>query len=456
MKNYCQALILVRDKMQHIIQRHKPSHQGNLLFFGIMIPLLVMDWNYSRPGFTLPLMLSYPGWLAGLCFPMIYFIWTRFAFSSDARAMFNRFLFLILYIVLVLTAQRLFRPEAAATYSQFIILEFVALPLWGIAGFLYASQSDAIQMLLGRFALFAAWGSFFSFTLRLAGMPASIPFGVAGGPTRLFFLFGFCWYLARFLADERTSRRALAGLVACSLEVVITLHKPIIWATIFSVATLVLTFRAHLPRHQFGKTMTTLLKSTIVAMLVLVTVNSIFQGVISKEINQFISVRVLHQSEEENAITIGRTAGGRFEIWEIALKDFNESPWVGSGVKDFETETGSISLHNGYLDLLFIVGICGIIPVVYGIGLWLGRVMRSLNCAPLLLVQSSCLAYVVGILMFNAGGTSRLFPGASYFIALICGISLRLAVDSLPQTINAESHLNTSSDNRFADNRGAA
>ena len=415
-----------------------------------MTPLLVMDWNYSRLGFTLPLILSYPGWLAGLCFPLIYFIWTRVVFYPDARAAFNRFLFLILYIVLVLTVQRLLYPEAGATYNQFTMLEFVALPFWVIAGFLYAAQPNAAQRLLGRFALFAAWGSFFSFALRLAGIPDSIPFGVAEWPMRLFLLFGFCWYLARFLTDERTSRQTLAGLIACSLEVVITLHKPIIWATIFSVATLLLSFRAHLSRHQFGKTKTTLLKSAIVVMLVLVAMNSISQGVVIKDVNEFIFVKILHQSEEENAITLDRAAGGRFELWETALKNFNESPWVGSGIKAVEVESGSVSMHNGYLDLLFIAGIFGSIPVVYGIGLWLRRVVQSLNCAPLLLVQSSCLAYVVGIMMFNLGGISRLFPGVSYFIALVCGISLRLAVDSGLYSIHADSQPTVSSD-RLAD-----
>jgi len=412
-----------------------------------------MDWNYSRPGFTLPLILSYPGWLAGLCLPLVYFIWTRFAFSSYARETFNRFLFLIFWIVLVLTVQRLLYPEAVASYSQFILLEFVALPLWGFAGFLFAAQPDATQRFLGRFALLAAWGSFFSFALRLAGMPFSIPFGVAGWPTRLFFLFGFCWYLASFLMDGRTSRRTLAGLVACSLEVVITLHKPIIWATIFSVITLLFIFRAYLPRHQFGKTITSLLKSTVAVVLLLVAVNSIFQGVVTKEISEFISVRVLHQSDDENAITLNRAAGGRFEIWETALKDSSEHFWFGSGIKDVENEIGSVSLHNGYLDMVFIVGICGLIPIAYGIGFLLVRVVRSLKCPPLLLVQSSCLAYVVGILMFNLGGISRLFPGVTFFIALVCGISLRLAVDGHRQTIHAESRLNPTPNNRLLDNR---
>jgi len=432
------------------VNRQPGSPQGWLYLPGIIIPLLVMEWNYSRPGFTLPLILSYPGWLAGLCLPLVILMRTRIALSPAARATFNRFLFLGLGFVLVLTLQGVLHPEAATTYSQFLLIEFVALPLWGIAGFLYAAQADSTERLLGVFALCAAWGSVFSFGLRLAGVPVSIPFVIAGWPMRLFFLFGFCWYLSRFLAAARVSHRTLAGLVACGLEVVITLQKPIIWTTLFSVATLLLIFRTHLTRRRFGKTMTTLLKSTVAVVLVLVAVNSVSQGVVTQEIKAFISNRVIHQTEEEDTITLRRAAGGRFELWEVVLKDFGVSPWVGSGVKEIESEGGSVSMHNGYLDLLFIAGICGFIPVAIGGGILLRRVVRSLNGRSMLLVQSSCLAYIVGILMFNLGGTSRLFPGVSYFIALVCGISLRLAVDSRPQTIQVAPRPSTPPD-RFVD-----
>jgi hypothetical protein len=45
------------------------------------------------------------------------------------------------------------------------------------------------------------------------------------------------------------------------------------------------------------------------------------------------------------------------------------------------------------------------------------------------------LIFIVGILMFNMGGTSRIFPGITNFIALISGISLRLAVFSSPNNL---------------------
>jgi len=423
--------------MSPSVNRQPGLRQGDLLLAGIIISLLAMEWNYSRPGYTLPLVLSYPGMLAGLIMPLLFFMKARFSFSLDANRMLKIFFILGLAFLLVLALQWLLHPEAAATYDLYLFMEFTALPLWGMAGYLYAADFDETRRLFGRFALCAAWGSLFSFGLRLADVPVTVPFGIAGWPVRLFFLFGFCWYLALFMVREKISRRTLAGLAACSLEVLVTLHKPIIWSALFLVATLLLAFRTHMPRRRFGRAMATLLKSAVAVGLLLMAVNGLFQGVVTKEINEFIYDRVLHITEENDSVSLVRASGSRLLLWQVALEDFMVSPWVGAGVKEMEFDEGTISMHNGYLDLLFIVGICGMIPVVFGVGIWLWRVVRSLGCAPLLLLQSCSLAYMVGILMYNFGGTSRLFGGVSYFIALICGISMRLAVDCHPEALQA-------------------
>jgi len=56
--------------------------------------------------------------------------------------------------------------------------------------------------------------------------------------------------------------------------------------------------------------------------------------------------------------------------------------------------------------------------------------------------------------MFNLGGTSRLFPGISYFIMLIFGISLRLAVDNRFKNLKilpcqTQSHVNLEKDRKL-------
>ncbi|HEY8659585.1 MAG TPA: O-antigen ligase family protein [Hanamia sp.] len=420
--------------MQHILERNTVSTQEKILFWGIMIPMLVMDWNFSRPGFTIPLFLSYPGLIAGILLPLFFLANKHFNLSLPALKTFNRYHFIVLCLVIVFIIQGLFYPAAWATYGRDNWIEVIGLLLCFQSGYLYAVNPDVGERLFSRFALYAAYGSVFSFCLRVAGVSDSLPFGVAGWPMRLFFLFGFCWYLcwylAGFMSGKKTSRSILVGLIACSLEVVITLQKPIIWAAFFSMATLFLIFRAFLPGRKFGKFKTKLVKLSVAVVLVLVVINNIFHEVVVDDISTFISVRILHQSDEVNDITLDRAAGGRFEVWETALKDFKRSPWVGIGLNSVHEGGGgaSISLHNGYLDLLSILGISGLTLFLYGIWYWLWRVVKSLKFKPLLLVQTSCLIYFVGILMFNMGGTSRIFPGVSYFIAMVFGISLRLAV----------------------------
>jgi O-antigen ligase len=432
-------LSLTRIKMLHPIERHTGTRQGKIILWGIMIPILIMDWNYSRPSFTLPLILSYSGLIAGLLLPFFFLITPHITLSSYARATFKRLRLIGFGLILVLLIQGLVSPEAWATYNQFYLIDFICLLLWFLTGYFYASNPDATKKLLSRFATFAAYGSLYSFCLRLAGLSASVPFGVASWPMRLFFLFGFCWYLCLFLfcsiSGEKSFRGILFGLIACSLEVLVTLHKPIIWAAFFCIATLFLIFRVYLPRRQFRKAISKGLKYSVALVLVLLVMNGIFHGVVTKEINTFITERVLHQSAEESAITLDRVTAGRFELWSTALKDFYKSPWFGIGINDVENQGGRVSLHNGYLDLLSIFGIFGFALFLYSFGFWLKRMLKSLNYITLLFVQTSCLIFIVGILMFNMGGTSRIFPGITNFIALISGISLRLAVFSSPNNL---------------------
>ena len=127
-------------------------------------------------------------------------------------------------------------------------------------------------------------------------------------------------------------------------------------------------------------------------------------------------------------ITLNRLSGNRLELWTAALEDFDKSPWVGSGVKMLDFFGFEVYMHNGYLDILFIVGICGFALFTYGLLYWFIKVLYSLKYPSTLLIQTICFAYIIGIIMFNLGGTSRLFPGVTYFIGLIFGISLQIAV----------------------------
>jgi O-antigen ligase len=414
----------------YLFNRRLIFRSEQLLFGGIIITLLAREWNYSVDGFVLPNILYYSGWGAGLFLPLAFICsQKKIVASSAARANLNCFLILALCCLTVLLVQWLLYPEAMASYDLWTLLQFTAMPIWVLAGFLFAAQSTTSTAFLGKFAACAAWASFYSFGMRLS-QADPFPFGAAGWPMRLFFLFGFCWYLSHFLLLNKTSFRMLCGLIACSLEVVFTLHKPIIFGTFFSVATLFLIF---MPRLHIHKLANKILKLLLPSVLVLVVVDNIYQGVIVDKLNYFYYDRILRIDNPDEETSFRRSSSGRFDIWETAWSDFKKEPWVGTGIKNVEYEAGTISLHNGYLDLLFIFGICGCFFVFFGGYLWVKWVFRSLNCPSLLQAQSCCLAYVIGILAFNMGGMSRLFPGPSYFIMLVCGIALRVAVDNWPK-----------------------
>lgn len=421
--------------MHSSVKQHD-SHGEWLLLGGIIVTLLAREWNYSIPDFTLPKLLYYPGWFAGLFCPLAYIITQKgFSVCSATRAVLSLFFFLLLGCLLVLSIQMMLCPEALATYDLWTLIQFTAMPLWGLAGFIFAARLDISTALLDKFAACAALGSFYAFGMRLIQAdPTSIPFGAASWPMRLFFMFGFCWYLSRFLLVKPVSFRTICGLAACSLEVIFTLHKPFILGTIFSVLTLLLIIRPRLQIRKLAKKIITLLLSVAI---VLVTVDCVYPGVIDKNLDYFYYNRILRIDDPDDERSFRISSSGRFDIWETAWNDFKEDPWVGTGLKNIATETGTISLHNGYLDLLFILGICGAIPVLFGSLMWFRWVRRSLNCPLLLLAQSSCLAYVVGILMFNTCGMSRLFPGPSYFLLLVCGITLRIAVNNWQKTATA-------------------
>lgn len=405
---------------------------------GIMFPMLVMDWNYNRPGFTIPLFLSYPGAIAGLCFSLLFLLCSLpFAISKAAYTMLKKYIYLVFGVFLILTIQSITYPDAMKTYSRFLVLDSITMLLFALSGFVYAAKPDTACKLLNGFAKCAAWGSFITFTLRFAGLPDSVPFGIASGQVRLFFLFGFCWYLAHYVASTKKSGWMLLGLLACCLELIFTLHKPFIWSAAFAITALLLIFRFHLPRRQFGKIMSMLIKITIVPALMLITVNIVFDGIVTRELNDFIYNRVLHMSDGDNAFSMEHADGLRFELWSTVLEDFGDSPWVGSGVKMIDFFGTDVYMHNGYLDLLFISGICGFILFICGLGIWFKAVVKSLSNTTILLSQASCIAYLTGIMMYNLGGTSRLFSGISYFITLVLGISLRMAADSLATKTDA-------------------
>ena len=180
-------------------------------------------------------------------------------------------------IVLVLVIQLLVYPEAMATYSRFLAIHSITMVLFMFAGFIYAARPGDVYKLLSIFAKFAAWASFLVFSLRLAGVPESVPFCIAYWPARLFLLFGFCWYLAHYIAVTKHSQRSLIGLAACSLEVIVMLHKPILLATLFSIITIVWAFLIYLKGQRLTKILQTVFKLTIIISIALGVIHFLFR-----------------------------------------------------------------------------------------------------------------------------------------------------------------------------------
>jgi hypothetical protein len=321
--------------------------------------------------------------------------------------------------------------ENLATFD-YTSLSLIQAVLFGLMGYWIAQDDREIKWLLSRIAFVCALGSTLGGCNRMAGLEA-IPFLVPDWSTRLVFLFGHCWYLNRWLTLPQGHLGALLGLMACSPEVWISFHKPIVFSALV-VSAFLFCYSIWTSRWPIMVVRRTAILVSLAAMAFIV-VNRTTSGQLLTSVEERFYERFLHQEDSSRVDwrvdnILEKASGGRLTIWREARERIGRHPFVGAGSgQSFGTAAAvdSVYVHNWYLDILLSVGIVGALPIFAGLLWWLRLVARKrvLNYAGNIVVP--CLAYIVGLMAYNMGGSIRVFFSMTSFAVLIMAIAARLA-----------------------------
>jgi len=342
----------------------------------------------------------------------------------------------------------LFPSEYGVVLRPDFYLSLILTVAGAMIGYWFAADVRDLHWGLKRIALLLALLSVYGGLMRLIGAEQLNPLLVPGFPIRLFILFAYCWYLHEWLNRSKWSIGPLLGLAACSLEIFITFHKPILFCALVG-STFLFFYSMWATRRVFAVLGKTGVLIAIAASL-FVTVNVSTSGRLIYHINQQVAQNLLHEGArmryETLAQTMDRLSGRRFALWEEGWNRFKESPLVGVGFGQQiggwafnpEDPTGrgirrSVYLHNGYLDLLVSVGILGSLPVAFALIWWLGLAFRRDLARRMGYLVVPCLAFVSTILAYNLGGGSRVFFSINAFTAFFMAVVVRLA-DSFSAT----------------------
>jgi len=343
----------------------------------------------------------------------------------------------------------LFPSGYGAVLRPDFYLSLILTVAGAMIGYWFAADVRDLQWGLKKIALLLALLSVYGGLMRLIGADQIHPLLVPGFPIRLFILFAYCWYLHEWLNRSKWSLGPLLGLAACSPEVFITFHKPVLFCAV--VASTFLFVYSIWVTHRVAAVAARTVALLTIGTSLFVTANLLASGQIVEHVTQVVTQRMLHESARQRGETSGealaRIAGNRLYLWKEGLATFQASPLVGVGfgqqvggmASNPQDPTGrglrySVYVHNGYLDLLLSVGILGTLPVAVALIWWLRVALRRELSRRMGYLVVPCLAFVVSILAYNLGGGSRLFFSLNAFTVFFMAAIVRLA-EALPAAV---------------------
>lgn len=307
----------------------------------------------------------------------------------------------------------------------------------GYQGYWVAQNEHESRWLLRKIAFACALGSLLGGCLRVAGLEG-YPFLVPGWPTRLVFLFGYCWYLHQWLTSRAKHLWGLLGVAACSVEVWLAFHKPVVFSA--SVASVVLVCYSLWATRRPAIILWRMGILSLLAITAFVAVNTYSSGRLLSQVEEIIYEKFLHQSAEDiraSGERLEKAAGGRFDLWEVGFERFKRYPLFGSGFGQSVSGTASaedgaaVYLHNWYLDYLVSGGIVGSLPIFAALVWWLLRVSKRRVITQAGSVVVPCLAYIAALMAYNLGGSIRMFFSVTPMAVLIMAMVTRVADQAL-------------------------
>lgn len=359
-----------------------------------------------------------------------------FRYRGDARRLFVMVLGACVFGAIVFAHSVAPSGVVAAVNPDFYVV-LAQMAVCAAIGYWMAHDARDARWVLSRCALCLALVSVYGGIVRLLGVGELSPYLAPGFPVRLFILFAYCWYLHQWLTGPRWSVGALLGIVACSPELILAFHKPVVFCTGLTFV-FMFVYSIWATRRVYA-VVTRCALLIVLGALVFIAADVAQGSRISAHVKNTIKHRYLHASAAERYESLfeklERVAGGRFELWRSAASRFTESPIVGSGFgQNFSpgsSRTRGVNVHNGYLDLLIAAGIVGALPVIAGLIWWLTLVSRRSVTRQMGTVVTPCLAYVVSIMVYNVVGCSQTFFALNSFVVFVMAIAAGLADQAL-------------------------
>jgi hypothetical protein len=257
-------------------------------------------------------------------------------------------------------------------------------------------------------------------------------------PVQVFILFGWCWYISAALSAPRLSPEVGLGISACALEVCVAFHKPIVFAGIGAIATIALV-QQMLP-HTRARRNVRLVEGVTLLALALTTAWGLTGGDFFEGYREEFYTKFLHMHASGGSIgldeeTLEHLSGGRFGLWDQAIDLFWRSPWVGSGPgQTFYSLGEDVHPHDGYIELLYSVGVIGALAHVAVGWRWFEKTILAGGFARRARLVLPIAGYVGGFLVFLTGGSATSLYSLLSFVSLLMGVALGYSVALQPNS----------------------
>lgn len=417
---------------------------GRIIIVAFAYMAFALDWHYLSTGETVGVWMfgTKPVLMISVLMLVFFFDqhfrcgWPKESLSHAENITLRRYVSLVFTFFLIVLLGRFFRSQQEKSFELNSYWALFEMPLWALLGYVYVNNQVKAECLFGRISAIIAFGSVVSFLFRITFGNEEVNrlLGPAGWPMRFFFMFSFFWYFVKLISGKM-DKNIILGLFSSSLETIVTLHKPFIVCCVFAIP-IMYALIARRQKWPF-RLVIRMVSYTVCTIVVIFVINMITHGKIIKFMKHEIYVKYL-KTDEDYVVRWNPEdkyfylSGGRFSLWNEALKRFYDNPMLGSGLgQSLDSGAGLISMHNGYLDMILSFGILGCIPVLMALFRWLKIVGRSaLSTKSDALYSIIFIGYMTGILVYNLVGTSRLFIPSSFFILFVFGAALRLAINS--------------------------
>jgi len=413
--------------------RNEPARSATRNWRGLALGALLClaisvggnEWAYST---LIPLLVTYIAKafpIAGLI--VLTMLYQLYELQGVPRQLRNRLLFCLgMYVGIVVLGLMFWFTTSPPPWLYVSLCQAI---LCGFVGCGIGRTHEAAMWTLKTMARVGAVVAVYKYLMPDVETGASFPTLGVGWPVEVFILFGFCWYLCEAMLAARISIEMLLGGAACSLEVFIAFHKPLVFAGIACMVTLILLLqflKAHRRRGNLR-----LLAASLLLSGALFAAYEATGGRIIEQYEEDFFLKYLHMSTSPDELALDAGAlhgfsGGRFDLWEQAINQFWTSPLVGSGPgRRFYGEASGelVHAHNGYIEILYSIGILGALAHVAAAWIWLRRTVLMRGFPRRATVMLPVAVYLGGFLFYETGeGATVLFTVLS-FVYFLMGVA---------------------------------